>query len=454
MAFEEHYRRSEQAMAADNFDYAIILLLDILQQDPKQSRARSMLRTAELKKRQLHKQGAGSKFRGWLGGGASVAKLALSKDAMKNVAACEDFLKEDGTNVQVLTKLSEQLRAAGMIDQCLDTLEFIRQVDNTHQPTLRTLVDLYEQQKEFTKAQVCCEELVRLNPYDQNLNTLLKNLSAQSHMKASQIETIGAATDMVRDKKKAEELEKEQRIVRTDDEIKSGIAEAVQAIRTNPGDRISFIKLGDLLAMQNNYKAAREAYERAYKMQPDFPLREKIGNLTLRWVESRLEAAETQLREHPDNPVLQDKVQKLKVEFREMRKKEFEMRVRQQPTNTSYRFYLGQAMFDLDDIDGAISEFQQAMGDPKLKTRTQHYLGRCFLAKNMANLAVTQFTRALEGVSGVTDLAKEVLYHLGEAYEKMGEVRKAVETFEKIFESDIKYRDVSSKVTRLRQKLA
>ena len=206
--------------------------------------------------------------------------------------------------------------------------------------------------------------------------------------------------------------------------------------------------------MQNNYKAAREAYERAYKMQPDFPLREKIGNLTLRWVESRLEAAETQLREHPDNPVLQDKVQKLKVEFREMRKKEFEMRVRQQPTNTSYRFYLGQAMFDLDDIDGAISEFQQAMGDPKLKTRTQHYLGRCFLAKNMANLAVTQFTRALEGVSGVTDLAKEVLYHLGEAYENMGEVRKAVETFEKIFESDIKYRDVSSKVTRLRQKLA
>ena len=105
-------------------------------------------------------------------------------------------------------------------------------------------------------------------------------------------------------------------------------------------------------------------------------------------------------------------------------------------------------------LTGRFPEECKAMGDPKLKTRTQHYLGRCFLAKNMANLAVTQFTRALEGVSGVTDLAKEVLYHLGEAYEKMGEVRKAVETFEKIFESDIKYRDVSSKVTRLRQKLA
>jgi tetratricopeptide (TPR) repeat protein len=413
-----------------------------------------MLRTNELKKQQGQgSSSAGSRFRGWLGGGGAVAKLSLSRDPIKDIAACEEYLKGDGTNVHVLTKLAQALRAAGMLEQAIDTLEFIRQVDNTHQPTLHTLVDIYEARKEFTKAQVCCEELVRLNPYDQALNTLLKNLSAQGHMKASQIESVGASSDLMRDKKKAEELEKEQRIVRSDDEIKAATAEAVQAIKANPNDRISYIKLGDLLAMQNNYKAAREAYERAYKMQPDFPLRERMGNLVLRSVESRVDAAELQLRQRPDNPVLQEKVKKLRAEFNGLRKKEFGMRVKHQPTNTSYRYHLGQALFDLGEIDAAISEFQQAAGDPKLKTRTQHYLGRCFLVKNMANLAVSQFTRALDGVLGMTDLAKEILYDLGAAYEAMGEARKAVETYEKIFETDIRYRDVSDKVTRLRQKM-
>lgn len=454
MAFEEYYRKAEQAMAADNYEYAIAMLLEILRQDPNQRRARSMLRTSELKKHQLQGgSSAAARLRGWLGGSASIAKLSLSKDALKNVWACEEFLKNDPTNVTVLTKLAEQLRAAGLIDQAIDTLEFIRQVDNTHQPTLRTLVDIYQAQEEYSKAQVCCEELVRLNPYDQELASLLKNIAAKAHMKASQIETIGAATEMVRDKKKAEELEKEQRIVRTDEEIKAAIAETVQAIKANPNDRILYIKLGDLLAMQNNYKAAQEAYMRAYNIQKDFPLRERIGNLQLRWMASLIEKAEQEARERPDDPNVAAKLQKLRQQERELRRKEFEIRVKQQPTNTTYRFELGRAYFDLGEIDKAISEFQQAVGDPKLKTRSQHYLGRCFMAKNMPNLAVKQLVRALDGLTDVTEHAKEILYNLGEAYEQMGEIQKAVETYEKIFETDIKYRDVSQKVVQLRQKL-
>ncbi len=454
MAFEEHYRRAEQAMAADNYDYAIILLLDVIQQDPKQRRARGMLRLSGQKKAQLQGSSAASRLRGWLGGGASVGKMVLSKDPIKNIAACEDFLKTDPTNVQILTKLAEQLRAANLLDQAIDTLEFIRQVDNTHQPTLATLIGIYESQGDFSKAQVCCEELVRLNPYDQDLSSRLKNLSAKAHMKASQIETVGAATEMVRDKKKAEELEKEQRIVRTEEEVKTAIAEAVQAIKANPNDRVNYVKLGDLLAMQNNYKAAKEAYERAYKMQPDFPLRERIGNLVLRWAESRLEAAQLQARQNPRNPALAERADNLRSEYAQMRRKEYEMRVKQQPTNTSYRYHLGIALYDTGDIDAAVSEFQQAVTDPKLKTRTLHYLGRCFLAKKIPNLAVNQFSRALDGITGITDLSKEILYDLGQAHEAMGEIQKAVETYEKIFESDIRYRDVSAKVMQLRQKLA
>jgi tetratricopeptide (TPR) repeat protein len=454
MAFEEHFRRAEQAMAADNYDYAIILLMDVLGKDAKQRRARGLLRTSELKKHQLRGASAGARLRGWLGGGSSIAKLAISKDSLKNILACEEFLKNDPTNVTVLTKLSEQLRSAGLLDQAIDTLEFVRQVDNTHQPTLKTLVDIYETQKEYTKAQVCCEELVRLNPYDQHLATLLKNIAAKGHMQASHIETAGASTELVRDKKKAEELEKDQRIVRTDEEIKTAIAEAVQAIKKNPTDRIAYIKLGDLLAMQNNYKAADQAYLRAYDMQKDFPLRERIGNLRLRWQDSRIEAAELQLKGDPNNAALAQNLQKLRADQRQMRKNEFEMRVKQQPTNTTYRFELGLALFDLNEVDRAIQEFQQSVADPKLKVRTQHCLGRCFMAKGMANLAVSQFSRALEGVTGMTDLAKNILYNLGEAYEQMGEVQKAVETYEKIFETDIGFRDVSKKVAQLRKKLA
>ena len=44
------------------------------------------------------------------------------------------------------------------------------------------------------------------------------------------------------------------------------------------------------------------------------------------------------------------------------------------------------------------------------------------------------------------DLMKELIYHLGCAFEKMGQAENAIEEFKKIYEVDIEYRDVSDKV--------
>jgi hypothetical protein len=73
-------------------------------------------------------------------------------------------------------------------------------------------------------------------------------------------------------------------------------------------------------------------------------------------------------------------------------------------------------------------------------------LGRCFKAKRLFDLAVTQFNLAKNDLSTMDDTKKEVIYELGACYELMGKADLAIEEFKIIYSEDIGFRDVADKI--------
>ena len=73
-------------------------------------------------------------------------------------------------------------------------------------------------------------------------------------------------------------------------------------------------------------------------------------------------------------------------------------------------------------------------------------LAQAFARRGMNDLAARKFQEALKEKLVFDDEAKELRYQLGCVLETMGKTVEAIEQFKQIYEQDIGYRDVMTKV--------
>jgi tetratricopeptide (TPR) repeat protein len=142
------------------------------------------------------------------------------------------------------------------------------------------------------------------------------------------------------------------------------------------------------------------------------------------------------------------KGQKLAIE-KEIRVFELEgcrQRAKRYPSDTDIRFELGVACFEAELYDEAVQAFQRAHTNPHYKHRSQGYLGQCFAIREMYELAERSLLAAIDENKGFNEFRKEVVYNLASVYEKMGRNDEAFDRYQEIYEHDVGYRDVSSKV--------
>jgi len=451
MTYEDIIKRAKEAAAQQNYDYAITLLYDIVQADPRNREARALLRDYEIQKAQKFGQSAVSKVGGFMRG--IVSKLG-KKDPAKAINTLEAALKDDPTNITLLLQLARALRDSMLPEQAIDTLEAARMVDNQNKSVLAELVDLYDSIKEYEKAQARASDYLKLDPHDQVMAEKLKNVSAKLHMERTRLEQTKSFREQVRDLKKHQELERSERLVLDEQEIEEGIKKAKIAIRRNPRDHVAYVKLGDLLQRKGELMKALKCYDTAYKISGEFPIREKLGDLAIRIHHDNMIKARERLEKNPENPTLKEEYEKARERYLKASLKEYEFRVKSHPTDLGARFKLAMALYENGDYDRAAAEFQNTVQDPRVRLESQKYLGLCFMKKNLPDLAVNQFLAALKNVKpGAVEQEKELNYYLGEAYEQMGEIDKAYATFQKIFETDISYKDVAQKLSDLRVKV-
>lgn len=120
-------------------------------------------------------------------------------------------------------------------------------------------------------------------------------------------------------------------------------------------------------------------------------------------------------------------------------------------------YNLGLAYKDMALLDEAVEEFQKAAGLSKPQDGTPRYLqccnllGHCFMQKGMPKLAVMWYKKGLDAPGHSTDEYQALRYELGTAYEQMGELDHAIETFTEVYGVNVSYRGVATKLRELQK---
>ena len=128
-------------------------------------------------------------------------------------------------------------------------------------------------------------------------------------------------------------------------------------------------------------------------------------------------------------------------------------------TNGDYEthYNLGLAYKEMDLLDEAVEEFQNAAGLVTSQDGTARYLqccnllGHCFMQKRMPQLAAMWFKKGLDSPGHTEDEYQALRYELGTAYEQMGDLDRAIAVFTEVYGVNISYRGVSNKLRELQK---
>ncbi|HEX6910473.1 MAG TPA: tetratricopeptide repeat protein, partial [Longimicrobium sp.] len=119
--------------------------------------------------------------------------------------------------------------------------------------------------------------------------------------------------------------------------------------------------------------------------------------------------------------------------------------------DSASHYDLGVAFMEMGLIDEAIAEFQVALRGGANPLATLELLGQCFVEKEQFAVAGRVLDRAMR-LQGVADGdLVGVLYLLGRVDEANGKPETALEFYERVVSVDIRFRDTSARIERLRE---
>lgn len=122
-------------------------------------------------------------------------------------------------------------------------------------------------------------------------------------------------------------------------------------------------------------------------------------------------------------------------------------------------YQLAIAYKEMGLLEDAIKEFQDAINMALPDDGTGRFfqcanlLGFCFMEKQMPNLALMWYRRAIETGNLNEDETQALQYEIACAYQAGGDEEKARSYFEKVYVVDVDYRDVSERLQRLQVKV-
>ncbi len=154
--------------------------------------------------------------------------------------------------------------------------------------------------------------------------------------------------------------------------------------------------------------------------------------------------------------IFSDIVKEAEKVFSDM--EEGEEEVSSENGNFSTHYDLGIAYKEMSLIDDAVKEFQKAYNvvkdniDSEDYRKVCHMLSMCFLDKGLFNSAIKWSEKGLKSKGGEKHEYMALKYDMAVAYEKMGEFKKALELFSEIYEEDVSFMDVATKIDYLKGK--
>jgi len=450
------FEKGKQAFEKKNYDYAIDLFSQVLEGEPDNREARQLLR--ETEKRKVTENGYPNEFTARAMGFVPWMKSMLYSDPESVIQACESYLKIDPKNLGMRIKLARALSELGHHEAGIWELQPLTQEHAERPELFKTLGILHEKAGNSDRSAELLQRVKELDPTDREVDSMIKNTMAESTVKKGGWDEAESTQELIRDKQKAQQLERNQKILSEPDEIKSAIKDLRREIEEGGLSEDKQVekwkRIGELYHKMNAYDQSISAYDNARELRPqDGQLKMKIGDLRLKKWDRRVEEVGRKLEEQPGDEELQQKLNELKKTRLKKKLEEYGQRVQDHPTDMELRYNYASALMKAGSVDEAISQLQEAVNDPKIRTRAYNLLGQGFMKKDHPDMAINQFKKGLENAR-TSDQEVELKYNLAQSYMAGGKWEQARENLREILETNYGYQDAAELLERVKSELS
>jgi tetratricopeptide (TPR) repeat protein len=440
--FSKHIQKAEEALRRRNYDFAIELFRQLLDLDPDLGEARGGLRQA-LRKR--HEQKRGGKLLRAVSGALPLGRAKTLRKLGKHDAcarALEDYLAASPLDEEANLMLGQELEACGHFDSARAVYEFLAEIAPKNPEGLKRAGAMMYRAGDHLKALDYYERALAADPRDQEALKARKDLAAETALSRGGAENVQHSRDLIKDKERARELERGQRRHLSEDELREELARLEDRYAESPSDPELMLAIADLHERLKDPEAALEYAERALQYRGDaFEVSSRVGDLRAKVLKKRIAKA--------DKAGDLEAASELEKELLQHEIEEFRRRVELRPGDGLLRVQLAKRLLRSEDVDQALAELQRCRDDPRVQREALFLLAQCFQQKGILDLARKEYERALQDGAKVDERAKEILYNLGQIAEVKGDPQEARSYYIQIYEVDIAYRDVATKMQEL-----
>ncbi len=444
-AVRDQYQKGMSALDRKNFDYAIAIFNQVLAQEPGFFDCRQALRVSQ------HQKSGGSStfFKKMLSGAGSsplLAKAQIQKDPLETIKTAEQVLNSDAKSLAAHKLLADAALAADLPKTAVLSLEIVVKNAPKDEEAQKNLARAYSAAGEGEKAEQIMAELMRLHPGDLKLADELKDISARKTLSEGGYEALSSGTgsyrDVLKDKERSVQLEQEGRQIKTDDVALKHIAKLEAELVQQPNDMKKLRSVAELYTQQKDFDRAIATYNRIIEKEgaADSSLQKAIAETTIRKFDQAIAKLD------PQAPDYAEKAAQLKAERDNYILSEAKQRAERYPGDLGIRFEYAELLFKAGKISEAMPELQKARANPHKRLQALAYLGQCFAARGMYDMAASQLQDALKEKPVFDDEKKDMTYALADVFQKMGRLDDADELYKQIFQVDMGYKDVMAKV--------
>ncbi len=444
-SLREQYEKGKAAFERNNLDYAISILAHVLEQEPGFFECRQALRATQFKRTGQSATSFLKKIVGSANPKLVQAQVAARSHPLQALSLAEQVLNGDPNNMSAHKVLAEAAWAADLPRTAVLSLEIAYKNSSRDRDVAMRLAQGLCKIGQAVRAETILSELARAYPGDPEIAQALKDSAASRTMAEGGFEAIadgsGSYRDALRDQHQTELLEQEQREVKTEHVAERLLAEYEERLSKEPQNLRLIRQMAELCVQRKDYNRALEYYERLTGVEGADPTIERaVSETRIRMLDDALATLD------PLAPDYSEQSARLKNERGKLLLDDAKQRVERYPNDLQFRFELGQLYLQAGRISEAIQEFQKAQNNPHKRIQAMYHLGQCFSRRGMHDLATRTFQNAIKEKLLFDDEKKELIHALGTALEQMGRTDEAIEQFKLIYEVDIGYRDVATKV--------
>lgn len=444
MALREMYDKGIAAIQKNNLDYAINLLSTVLRQEPSFFEARQALRAAQFKRA----GGKTSFFRKLVGAASALTKgqLALRNNPQEALIVAEEVLNDDPGNKGAHELLADAALVMQMPKTAVLSLEVAFRANQSDRKLAEKLADTLYALNQNGRAEKIFRDLVSLYPRDAGLNEKLKNVLATRTLSEGGYENLaggaGSYRDILQNKDEAVLLEQGQRTVKDPELAGRLIAEYQAQLVAEPRNLKLMRKIAGLYADRKEYGFAIEQLEQMQSISgvADSEIARVIHEYRLKQFDQQIGQIDPTGADAPEQRTELDT--KRGVLLLEDAQKRAEL----YPTDLMIRYELGVLYFQAGQIGEAIKELQKAQNFPNKRIAAMSLLAQAFSKRGMNDLAARKLQEAIKEKQLFDNEKKDLHYQLGTVLDAIGRRDEAMEQYKMIYEQDIGYRDVMSKV--------